>query len=146
MLSSVQSLSLVWLFVTHWLEHASPPCPPPACGAYSDSCPSSRGCHPTVSPSVISSSCLQSFPASGSFPMSRFLHKVAKVLEFQFQHQSFQWRFRTDSFRMDWFDVLVVQGSLKSLLQHHSSNASILRHSAFFTVQLSHPYMTTEKP
>src|SRR5574337_77108 len=49
------------------------------------------------------------------------------------------------SFRMDWLDVLAVQGTLKSLLQHHSSKASILRHSAFFTVQLSHPYMTTEK-
>ena len=50
------------------------------------------------------------------------------------------------SFRMDWLHLLVVQGTLKSLLQHHSSKASILRHSAFFTVQVSHPYMTTEKP
>ena len=50
------------------------------------------------------------------------------------------------SFRMDWLDLLAVQGTLKSLLQHHSSKASILWHSAFFTVQLSHPYMTTEKP
>ena len=49
------------------------------------------------------------------------------------------------SFRMDWLELLAVQGTLKSLLQHHSSNASILRHSAFFTVQLSHPYMTTGK-
>ena len=49
------------------------------------------------------------------------------------------------SFRMDWLDVLAVQGTLKSLLQHHSSKASIPRHSAFFTVQLSHPYMTTGK-
>ena len=49
------------------------------------------------------------------------------------------------SFRMDWLDVLAVQGTLKSLLQHHTSKASILRHSAFFTVQLSHPYMTTGK-
>ena len=49
------------------------------------------------------------------------------------------------SFRMDWFDLLAVQGILKSLLQHHSSKASILWHSAFFTVQLAHPYMTTRK-
>ena len=49
------------------------------------------------------------------------------------------------SFRMDWLDLLAVQGTLKSLLQHHSSKASILQHSAFFTVQLSHPYMTTGK-
>ena len=52
---------------------------------------------------------------------------------------------RLISFRMDWLDLLVVQGTLKSLLQHHSPKASILRHSAFFTVQLSHPYMTTGK-
>ena len=50
-----------------------------------------------------------------------------------------------NSFRMDWLDLLAVQGTLKSLLQHHSSKASILQHSAFFTVQLSHPYMTTGK-
>ena len=68
-------------------------------------------------------------------------HEVAKVLELQLQHQSFQ---RT-SFRMDWLDLLAVQGTLKSLLQHHTSKASILRRSAFFTVQLSHPYMTTGK-
>ena len=53
---------------------------------------------------------------------------------------------RLISFRIDWLDLLAVQGTLKSLLQHHSSKASILQCSAFFTVQLSHPYMTTEKP
>ena len=71
------------------------------------------------------------------------LHEVAKVLEFQ--HQSFQWTPRTDLLRMDWLDLLAVQGTLKSLLQYHSSKASIFRHSAFFTLQLSHPYMTTGK-
>ena len=70
---------------------------------------------------------------------------MAKVLEFQLQHQSFQWIFRFDSFRRDWLYLLAVQGTLKSLLQHHSSKASILQHSAFFIVQLSHPYMTTGK-
>ena len=71
-------------------------------------------------------------------------HEVAKVLELQYQ--SFQWIFRTDySFKIDWFDLLAVQGTLKSLLQHHSSEASILWCSAFFTVQSSYPYMTTEK-
>ena len=70
---------------------------------------------------------------------------MARVLEFQLQHQSFQWIFRAD-FLEDWLvDLLAVQGTLKSLLQHHSSKASILWHSAFFTVQLSHPYMTTGK-
>ena len=73
------------------------------------------------------------------------LHQVAKVLELQLQHQSFQWIFRTDFFRMDWLDFLAVQGTLNSLLQHHSSKASILWHSAFFILQLSYPYMTTGK-
>ena len=71
--------------------------------------------------------------------------QVAKMLEFHFQHQSFQLIFRMISFRMGWFDLLAVQGTLKSLLQHHSSKASILRRSAFLMVQLSHPYMTTGK-
>ena len=72
-------------------------------------------------------------------------HEVAKVLEFQLYHQCFQWNPGLISFRMDWLDLLAVQGTLKSLLQHHSSKASILWRSAFFTVQLSHPYMTTGK-
>ena len=66
-------------------------------------------------------------------------------MEFQLQHQSFSEYSGLISFRMDWWDLLAVQGILKSLLQHHSSKASILRHSAFFIVQLSHPYMTTGK-
>ena len=73
------------------------------------------------------------------------MHQVAKALELQFQHQSFQRIPGLISFRMDWFDLLAVQRTLKSLLQHHSSKASILRHSAFFTVQLSHAYMTTAR-
>ena len=72
-------------------------------------------------------------------------HEVAKVLEFQLQHQSFQWTPRTDLLKMDWLNLLAVQGTLKSLLQHHSSKASIFRCSAVFTVQLSHPYLTTGK-
>ena len=72
-------------------------------------------------------------------------HEVAKVLEFQFSIIPSKEHPGLISFRMDWLDLLAVQGTLKSLLQHHSSKASILRHSAFFTVQLSHPYMTTGK-
>ena len=71
-------------------------------------------------------------------------HQVAKVLEFQLQHQSFQYS-GLISFRMGWLDLLTVQGTLKSLLQHHSSKTPILWCSAFFIVQLSHPYMTTGK-
>ena len=85
-----------------------------------------------------------SFPTSGSFPMSQLFHQVAKILEFQLQHQSFQWTPRIDLFRMDKLDLLASKG-LSSLLQHHGSKASILWCSAFFIVQLSHPYMTTGK-
>ena len=76
------------------------------------------------------------------FQWVNFSHEVAKVLEFKLQHQSFQWLI---SFRMDWLDPLEAQRTPKSLLQHHSSKASILQCSAFLTVQLSHPYMTTGK-
>ena len=73
------------------------------------------------------------------------LHQVAQVLKFQLQHQSFQWIFRTDFFRMDRLGLLEVQGTLRSLLQHQSSKASIILCSDFYIVQLSHPYMTTGK-
>ena len=79
----------------------------------------------------------------GLFQWVNSWHQVAKVLKFQFQHQSFQRIFRTDFFRVDWIDLLAVQGILKSLLQHHSSKASILQLSVFFIVQFSHPYETT---
>ena len=79
----------------------------------------------------------------GLFQQLNSLHEVAKVLEFQLQHQSFQWTPGLISFRMEWLDLLAVQGTLKSLLQHHSSKASIFQCSAFFIVQLSHPYMIT---
>ena len=72
-------------------------------------------------------------------------HQVAKVLELQLQHQSFQWIFRDDFLRMDWLDLLAVQRTLKSLFQHHSSKALILWCSAFFIVQLSYPYMEISK-
>ena len=131
----------------HGLQHARLPCPSPTPGAYSNSCPSSQWCHPTISSSVISfSSCLQSFPASGSFPMNQFfasgsqrigVSASASVLPMNIQ----------DWFPLGWtsLDLLAVQGTLKSLLQHHSSKASILHCSAFFIVQLSHLYMTTGK-
>ena len=97
--------------------------------------------HPQSSPSPPVFSLSQH---QGLFQWVSSSHQVAKLLELQLQHQSFQWIFRI-SFRMDWFDLLAVQGTLKSLLQHHSSKASILRRSAFFIVQLSYPYVTTGK-
>ena len=106
----------------------------------------STWCHPTISSLIIPfSSCLQSFPVSGVFKWVSSSHQVAKVLEFQLQHHPFNEYSGLISFRMDWMDLLAVQGTLKSLLQHHSSKASILWCSAFFIVQLSHPYMTTGK-
>ena len=123
------------------LQHARLPCPSPTSGACSNSCPSSRWCYPTILSSVVPfSSCLQSSQHQGLFKWVISSHQVAKVLEFQLQHQSFQWIFRTDFFRIDWFDLLAIQGTLRSLLQHHSSKASILWHTPFFMVQLSYPY------
>ena len=84
------------------------------------------------------SSCPQSLPASESFPMSQPFASGGLSLSPTNEHP------RLSSFRMDWLNLLAVQGTLKSLLQHHSSKASVL-HSAFFIVQLSHPYMTTGK-
>ena len=104
-------------------------------------------CHPTISSSVVPfSSHLQSFPASGSFQMSQLFSSggqrtgVSASTSILPINQS-----GLISFRMDWLDLLAVQGTLKTLLKHHSSKASILQCSAFFIVQLSHPYMTTGK-
>ena len=81
----------------HELQHTRLPCPSPTPRAYSNSCPLSQWCHPIISSSVIPfSSCLQSFLASRFLPVSQSSHQVAKILEFQLQHQSFQWIFRTD--------------------------------------------------
>ena len=115
-------------------------------GVYSNSCPSSRWCHPAVSSSIIPFfSCPQSLPTSESFPMSQLRMTWPKYWSFSFSIISYKEHPGLISFRMDWLDLLAVQGTRKSLLQHHSSKASILRCSAFFTVQLSHPYMTTGK-
>ena len=78
---SVQLHSCVWLFVTHGLQHARPPCPSPTPGVYSNSCPLSWWCHPTISSSVtLLCSGLQSFPASGSFPMSQFFQSGGRSI------------------------------------------------------------------
>ena len=132
--SVVQSCPTLW---PHELQHTRPPCLSPTSRVYPDSCPSSRWCHPAISFSVIPfPPALNLSQHQGLFKWVSSSHQVAKVLELQLQHQSF---------RMDWLYLLAVQGTLKSLLQHHSSIASILWHSAFFIVQLSHPYMTTGK-
>ena len=138
--SSVQLLSHVWLFAPHKLQHARPPCPSSTPRVHSDSCPSSRWCHPTISSSVVPfSSCPQSLPASESSNESTLRMRWPKYWSFSFSVIPSKEIPGLISFRMDWLDLLAVQGTLKSLLQHHSSKASILKHSAFFTVQLSHP-------
>ena len=131
----------------HEPQYARPPCPPPTPGGvHSNPCPSSRWCHPAISFSVIPfSSCPQSFPASGSFQMSVLPIRWPKYWSFSFSINPSNKYSGLISFRMEWLDLLAVQGTLKSLLQHHSSKASILWPLVLFMGQLSHPYMTTGK-
>ena len=131
----------------HGLQHTRPPCSSPTPRVYSNSCPLNQWCHPTISSSVIPfSSCLQSFPASGSFQMSQFfasgsqsigVSATTSVLPMNVQDWS----------PLEWTGWICLQskGTLKSLLQHHSSKASILRCSAFFIIQIWHLYTTTGK-
>ena len=131
---------------THELQHARPPCPSPAPRVYSNSRPPSWWCHRAISLFVIPfSSCTQSLPASESFPVSQLFTSGGRSIGFSFSISPSNEHPGLISFRMDWLDLLAVQGTLKNFLQHHSSKASILWLSAFFTVQLSHPYMTTGK-
>ena len=130
----------------HVLQHARPPCP--------HQLQEFTHTHIHWVGDVILPSHLLSSPSlpifnfswdQGLFQWVSSSHQVAKVLEFQLQHQSFQYTSGLISFRMDWLDLLAVQGTLKGLLHHYSSKASILQCSAFFIVQLSHPSMTTGK-
>ena len=135
------------------LQQARPPCLSPTPGVHSNSRPSSRWCHPAISSSVVPfSSCPQFLPASESLPTSQLfawggqstgVSALASVLPKKSQDWSpLRWTGCSP-----WSpDLLAVQGTLKSLLQHRSSKASILQHSAFFTVQLSYPYMTDHSP
>ena len=146
-ISSVQSLSRVRLFAIPWTVAHQPPCPSQTRAVYSNSCPLSQWCHPTISSSVVPfSSCLQSFPASGSFQMGQFFASCGQSIGVSASAAVLPVNIQ-DWFPWGWtgLDFLAVQGTLKSLLQHHSSKVSILWHSAFFIVQLSHPYMTTGK-
>ena len=127
------------------LQDARPPCPSPTSGVHPNSFPSSQWCHPAISSSVVPcSSCPQSLPASESFPRSQLFawggqsnrdSALASVLPKKTQDWS----------PSEWTGWISLQSKGLSRVQHHSSKASILRRSAFFTVQLSHPYMTTGK-
>ena len=130
----------------HESWNTRPPCPSPTLGVHSDSGQSSQWCHPATSSSVIPfSSCPQSLPASVFSNESTLRIRWPKYWSFSFSIIVSKEIPGLISFRMDWLDLLAVQGTLKSLPQHHSSKASILRRSAFFTVQLSHPW-PQEKP
>ena len=130
----------------HEPQHARPPCPSPTPGVHPNPCPSSRWCHPTISSSVVPfSSHLQSFLASESFQKSQLFASGGQSIGFSFSISPFNEHSGLISFRMDWLDFLAVQGTLKNLLQQHSSKASIIWCSTFFTVQLSLPYVTTGK-
>ena len=145
--SSVQSLSRVWLFVTPWTA---------ACQA-SLSITNSQSLFKLMSiksmrPSKHLMLCCPLLLPPSTFPSIRVFSNQSVLLIRWPKYWSFSYSISSSneysgliSFRMDWLDLLAVQGTLKSLLKHHSSNASILWHSAFFTVQLSHPYMATGK-
>ena len=127
----------------HELQHARPPCPSPTPGFHSNSCALSWWCHSAISTSVVPfSSCPQTLPASESFPMSQLFASGGQSIGVSAPASEHPGLI---SFRMDWLDLRAFQRTLKSLLQHHSSKASILWCSAFFIAQLSHPYMTTGK-
>ena len=130
----------------HGLQHARLPCPSQTPRAYSDSCPLSQWCHPTISPLVIPfSSCLQTFPVSGSFTVSQFFASGVQSIGVSNSSSVLPMNIQ-DWLPLGWTGWISLQSKgLKSLLQHHSSKTSILQCSAFFIVQLSHAYMTTGK-
>ena len=130
----------------HELQHARPPCPSPSPGVHSDS-------RPSVMPSshlILGRPLLLLPPIPPSIRVfsseSTLCMRWPKYWSFSFSIISPKEIPGLISFRMDWLDILAGPGTLKSLLQHHSSKASVFQCSAFFTVQLSHPYMTTGKP
>ena len=145
---SVQLLSCVQFFATPWTTHARPPHPSPTTGVYSNSWPLSQWCHPMISFSVIPFSfCLQSFPASGSFPMSQLFASGGQSIGVSISASVLPMNIQ-DWFRLGWTGWISLQ--LKGLSRVFSnttvcSKASVLQHSTFFIVQLSHLYMTTGK-
>ena len=140
--SATQSCSTLW---PHWLQHTRLPSPSPTPGAYSKSCPLSRWCHTTISSSVVPFYHLQSFPASGPFSVNQFFASGGQSIgSFSFNISPF--RNIQDWFPLGWTGWISLQSKgLSSLFQHHSSKASILRHSVSFIVQLLDPYMTSGK-
>ena len=133
----------------HWPQHTRPSCPSPAPRVYPNSCLLSQWCHPTHVHFILCHPLLLLPPIPPSIRVfsneSALLIRWPKYWSFSFSISPSNEHPGLISFRMDWLDLLAVQGSLKSLLQHHISKALILQHSTFFIVQLSHLYMTTRK-
>ena len=126
------------------LQHTRLPCPSSTPGVYSNSCPLNRWCHLSISSSVSLLLLPSVFPSIRVFSNETVLHiRWPKYWSFSISLSNEY--SGLISFRTDWLDLLAIQETLKSLLQHHSSKASILCLSAFFIVQFSHPYMTTRK-
>ena len=126
----------------HGLKHTRLPCPISTLRACSNSCPLSQWCHPVLSPSPQPSV----FPSIRVFSNESVLHiRWPKYWSFSFTISLSNEHSGLISFRMDWLDFLALQGTLKSLLKHHSSKTSIPQRSTFFIIQLSHPHMTTGK-
>ena len=127
------------------LQQARLPCLALSPEVYSNSCPLSQRCHPAISSPVVLLLLLPSvFPSIGVFPSESAL-RIRWPKYWSFSISPSNEYSGLISFRIDWFDLLAIQGTLKSLLQHHNLKASIPWHSAFFMVQLSHPYMTPGK-
>ena len=134
----VQLLSHVWLFVTPRTAYARLFCPPLSPRVCSDSCPLSPWHYLTISSSgTLFSFYFWSFPAPGFFPVSLLFISGGQIIAASAWQPSFQWIFRVDFFRINWFDLLISKGILKSLLQHHNPKLSILWHSSFFMVQIT---------
>ena len=130
----------------HGLQQARLPCPSPTPRAHSNSCPSCWWCYPIISSSVSPSPPAPNLSSIKVFSNELVLHiRWPKYWSFSFNISPSNEHPGLISFRMDWLDLIAIQGTLKSLLQYHSSKASVLQCSAFFTVQPSHPYMTTGK-
>ena len=132
----------------HGLQRSRLLCPLLSPGVCSNSCPLSRWCYLIISSSTTSFSfCLQSFPASIRVFSNESALRIRwpKYWNFSFSISTSKEYSGLISFRTDWLYLLAVQGTLRGLLQHHSLKESILWHSVFFMVQLSHPYMTTGK-
>ena len=131
----------------HGLQNVRPLCPSPAPRVYLNSCPLSRWCHPTISYSFVPfSSCLQSFPASGSFQMSLFFTSDGQSIGVSASTSVLPMNIQ-DWFPLGWIGWISLQSKgLSIFLQHHSSKTSILWCSAFFIVQLSPPVWLLEKP